>query len=90
MLIGLDDYYPSDTKSVDASSADVDLTTTFAYQVYCRGVWNGSSSAADIKVTTAGGNAVVFKNVPPGTAVTGVFTLLWHTGTTATNLLALK
>ncbi len=80
---GLAAFVPGDAKAADFSSVDVDLTAVFAGQAYCRGIYNGAATAASFKVTTVGGNTPTYANVPSGGHIYGLFTLLWHTGSTA-------
>jgi hypothetical protein len=50
----------------------------------------GTSSNQDVKVDMAGvGSAIVFKNVPQGTILSGRFTKVYSTGTTASNIVAM-
>ncbi len=64
------------------ASDSVDLTN------FCRAVW--VATGPDLKVTTVGGETVVFTNVPNGSIVPVSCSRIWSTGTTApTTVLAL-
>lgn len=52
----------------------------------CREIYVGVGG--DVKVTDTSGFTGIFKNVPSGSALTGFFTRIWSTGTTATSLIA--
>ena len=82
---------PTDAKAVDPSSVDVDLTATFANQPFVRALYNGSASAAGMKVVTLGGNTVTYANIPSGARIFGLFATLKHdAATTATGIIAEK
>lgn len=59
-------------------SDTVDLTEV------CREIYVGVGG--DVKVSDTSGATVTFKNVPAGSFLTGFFTRLWATGTTASNI----
>jgi hypothetical protein len=71
-----------DAEAINVSSAD------YTPAVTCRGIYVGG--AGDVALTTMGGSAITFKAVPAGTFMPVSFTSVQHTGTTATNLLALS
>jgi hypothetical protein len=52
-----------------------------------RGIYVGV--AGNVKVTTAGGNAVTFVAVPAGSILPVRAARIWATGTTATNLIGM-
>lgn len=52
-----------------------------------RSLYIGTSG--DLKVTMADGQAVTFKNVPDGSILPIQAQIVWTTGTTASNILAL-
>jgi len=50
----------------------------------CREIYVGVGG--DVKVSDTSGAAVTFKNVPAGSFLTGFFTRIWATGTTASSI----
>lgn len=82
---------PADAVAVDAGSIDVDLTILWSDQKFARGLRNGAAAAADINVVTfASSTTVLYKNVPSGGSIYGMFRTLKHSSTTATNVVAEK
>lgn len=83
---GITLFYPTRRAVADASSVDVDLTALFpakfATKIYVGGtgdiVLQGVGDAAGVK----------YQSVPAGTWISGCFTKVVHTGTTATKLVA--
>lgn len=53
-------------------------------------IYVGTSSSANIKITTPDGDVVVFDNVIQGGIIPVRASLVWSTGTTASNLVGLR
>lgn len=65
-------------------------SNTEAFILYVGGATGAAATWADVKVTTAAGNDVVFNHVPTGTILPIQCTRVWATGTSpTTNLVAL-
>lgn len=78
-ISGLD----SPAHNADAiTKADSDLATSI------RSLYVGG--AGDVKVTTTGGDAVVFTNVPAGSILPVRCKRVWSTGTTASGFVGLR
>jgi len=78
------DIFASDAQNytIYASSND---TANEGCVIYVGGTGNNE----DVKVTTIGGDVVVFHKVPLGSYLPIVVSRVWATGTTATNLVAI-
>jgi hypothetical protein len=70
-----------DGEAINISSADHRPTSI------TRAIWVGTGG--NLKVTTDGGTALTFVNVQDGTLLPVQSRLIWQTGTTASNMLAL-
>jgi hypothetical protein len=79
--------YPTKSVAIDASSTDVDLTLLFT-DGYATEIYVGTSAPSDVKVQSLGDSGVIYKNVPKGTSIFGIFTKVFHTGTSASDLVA--
>jgi len=64
-------------------------SNTEAFVVYVGAASGASATWAEVKVTTAAGNDIVFSHFPTGTFLPIQCLRVWDTGTTATNLIAL-
>jgi len=80
-------------------NADIFASTAQAYDIYassndtvnegCIIYVGGQGQNEDVKVTTIGGDVVVFHRAPLGSYLPVVVSKVWKTGTTAINLLAI-
>jgi hypothetical protein len=81
-------FAPTLQIAVDVSSVDFNCATCFPGMPYVRRLYIGTSAPSDVKVDTLGATGIVYKNVIQGGYLTGLFTKIYHTGTTATNIVA--
>ena len=77
---------PSKQCAVDTSSADVDLTDSSHLGSCAVGLYVGTTG--DVKAAMRGDSGVVYKTVPAGAYLPGLFITVYKTGTTATNIVA--
>lgn len=85
---GISLFSPSLAAAIDVSSADANLATLFPGMKFVRRLYIGVSAPGDVKVDTVYATGLVYKNAPQGGYLTGLFTKVYHTGTTCTNLIA--
>jgi hypothetical protein len=89
-MTGTDDFV-HEREDVEDIHADRFVTVVTSDTVelahYCRAIYVGG--AGDVKVTGIYGDVTTFKAVPVGTTIEVRAKLIWATGTTATNLVAL-
>jgi hypothetical protein len=79
---------PSKHCAVDVSAADVDLTDSAHLGAPSVGIYVGTSAPGNIELTDMHGASVLYKNVPQGSYVPGVFVAVVHAGTTVSDIVA--
>jgi hypothetical protein len=89
------EFHPAEASALDVSTVDADLTTLWPggngntyKQAYARRIYVGQTG--DVKVDLLGSTGVVFAGAPVGSTLHGIFTKVYHTGTTAAKLVVLK
>lgn len=63
------------------------ITLSDSAQVLCRAIYVGG--AGNLKVTTVGGDAITLNGLTAGSIIPLECSVLWSTGSTATNIVAL-
>ena len=80
---------PSKHCAVDVSSANVDVTDSAHLNGPCIGIYVGTSGDLCVAMQAdSGGSGIVYKNVPAGAYIPGLFVTVFHTNTSANNLVA--
>ena len=78
---------PSRHVAVDLSSTDFDITASSLGRA-CVALYVGTSSSGNVTVKDSKGTAVTYKNVPQGSYLPGVFTVVVKSTTTASDIVA--